>query len=91
MPNQHPARQILFLCILFSLACKFSMADRAVTINIDDTKCFQTMDGFGASLTDSSAWLISKSMKPDQREKLKLKSVMEKTVLPPLPQPLKKM
>src|SRR5207253_9400817 len=28
-----------------------------LTISLDDTKTFQQIDGFGASLTESSAWL----------------------------------
>ena len=34
-------------------------------ITIDDTQKFQIVDGFGASLTDSAAWLFSK-LKPEQ-------------------------
>ena len=32
------------------------------TITIDETSRFQTMDGFGASLTDSSSWLIANKL-----------------------------
>lgn len=36
-----------------------SSAQPDFTITIDETSRFQTMDGFGASLTDSSSWLIA--------------------------------
>ncbi|MDQ2732005.1 MAG: glycosyl hydrolase [Armatimonadota bacterium] len=41
-----------------------------VTVNVDSTQRFQTMDGFGAALTDSSAWLIGKNLTPVQRKDL---------------------
>jgi glucosylceramidase len=44
-----------------------------LTIVVDDTSKYQQMDGFGASLTDSSAWLISQKLTaPQQRELLQL-------------------
>ena len=42
----------------------------AITVTVDDARTFQTMDGFGASLTDSSAWLIAKTLSPPQRHDL---------------------
>lgn len=36
-------------------------------IEVDDSKRFQEMVGFGASLTDSSAWLIQHKLYPAQR------------------------
>ena len=39
----------------------------APTITVDDTEHFQQMDGFGASLTDSSAWILHNRMTPAQR------------------------
>jgi glucosylceramidase len=42
----------------------------AVTIDVDDTQRFQTMVGFGAALTDSSAWLIGTRMSAEQRAEL---------------------
>jgi len=44
-----------------------------VVVTVDDTIHYQQMDGFGASLTDSSAWLIHTKLAPDQRN-----AVMEK-------------
>ncbi|HEX6880481.1 MAG TPA: glycoside hydrolase, partial [Terriglobales bacterium] len=37
------------------------------TITIDDSKTFQTIDGFGASFTDSSAWLVYTKLTSTQR------------------------
>jgi glucosylceramidase len=39
-------------------------------VTIDDSIRYQQMDGFGASLTDSSAWLIYNKLSPDQRSSL---------------------
>jgi glucosylceramidase len=39
----------------------------AYTIVVDPSTSYQTMDGFGASLTDSSAWLISNKLSVTQR------------------------
>lgn len=35
-------------------------------ITIDDSQKFQVIDGIGASLTDSAAWLFSTKLKPEQ-------------------------
>ena len=35
-------------------------------IRVDDTQQFQQIDGFGASLTDSAAWLFAKKLPPSQ-------------------------
>ena len=44
-----------------------------LTIIVDDAKKYQQIDGFGASLTDSSAWLISQKLTiAKRRELLKL-------------------
>lgn len=37
----------------------FSVSSASGTISVDDTQTFQTMDGFGAAMTDTSAWLLS--------------------------------
>ena len=42
----------------------------ALTIEIDDSVKYQQVDGFGASLTDSSAWLLSQKLTPAQRRTL---------------------
>jgi len=39
-------------------------------INIDENKLYQQIDGFGASLTDSSAWLIYNKLTEESRKKL---------------------
>jgi glucosylceramidase len=42
--------------------------DSAAVITIDDTQRFQPIDGFGASLTDSAAWLFANKLPPAQRD-----------------------
>ncbi|MGB6691422.1 MAG: glycoside hydrolase family 30 beta sandwich domain-containing protein [Terracidiphilus sp.] len=37
-------------------------------ITVDDGQRFQTIDGFGASLTDAAAWLFAKKMTPAQTD-----------------------
>ena len=37
-------------------------------ITVDDSRRFQTIDGFGASLTDAAAWLFAKKMSPAQTD-----------------------
>jgi len=41
-----------------------------LTINIHDTIYYQQMDGFGASMTDSSAWVISHLLNATQKDAL---------------------
>ncbi|HET6932626.1 MAG TPA: glycoside hydrolase family 30 beta sandwich domain-containing protein [Candidatus Acidoferrum sp.] len=41
-----------------------------LTIFVDDTRRYQAIEGFGASLTDSSAWLIRNKLSDSQSEKL---------------------
>ena len=50
-------------------ALKFG-ATRApqLTIHVDDSVQYQQIDGFGASLTDSSAWLLSHKLTDAQRQ-----------------------
>ena len=42
----------------------------ALTIDVNDSQKYQQIDGFGASLTDSSAWLISQKLGETQRREL---------------------
>ncbi|HEX7735524.1 MAG TPA: discoidin domain-containing protein [Ktedonobacteraceae bacterium] len=44
-----------------------------IKITVDESKTYQQMDGFGASLTDGSAWLISHKMSQGQRNDLMVK------------------
>jgi glucosylceramidase len=46
---------------------------KLLTINVDEKQTFQQMDGFGASFTDSSAWLVYKKLTPLQRKELMVK------------------
>jgi O-glycosyl hydrolase len=41
-----------------------------LTIDVNDSLRYQQIDGFGASLTDSSAWLISEKLSEAQRREL---------------------
>jgi glucosylceramidase len=40
----------------------------APLITVDDAQRFQTIDGFGASLTDAAAWLFDKKLTPAQTD-----------------------
>lgn len=40
------------------------------TVTIDTTRQYQTMDGFGASFTEASAYLLIKKLTKDQRQEL---------------------
>lgn len=40
----------------------------APVITVDDAQRFQEIDGFGASLTDSAAWLFAKKLSPAQAD-----------------------
>jgi glucosylceramidase len=42
----------------------------ALVISVDETKQYQQMDGFGGSLTDSSAWLIWNKLSASQKSEL---------------------
>jgi len=39
-------------------------------ILVDDSQRFQTMDGFGAAMTDSSAWLLENQLAPKLRDEV---------------------
>jgi len=43
---------------------KADPASTSPLITVDDTQRFQQIDGFGASLTDSAAWLFAKKLPP---------------------------
>ena len=42
----------------------------ALTINVDASKVYQEIEGFGASLTDSSAWLLFNKLDAAQRKEI---------------------
>ena len=47
----------------------FSAAKAApIDIAVDAAQRYQTMDGFGAAMTDSAAWLLEEQLSPAQRE-----------------------
>ena len=47
-----------------------SKAPSGLTVSIDDSSTYQQIDGFGASMTDSSAWLFSQKLTVIQRKQL---------------------
>ena len=51
-----------------AIAFKSSQASSSITITVNGAKKYQTIDGFGASLTDSSAWLLYTKLTPEQRK-----------------------
>jgi glucosylceramidase len=49
-------------------SAKAASATAAPLITVDDSQRFQSIDGFGASLTDSAAWLFAKKLTPAQTD-----------------------
>jgi glucosylceramidase len=47
-----------------------SQPELPLAIRVDDAVRYQEMDGFGASFTDSSAWLVGTKLTPGQRQAL---------------------
>jgi len=47
---------------------KAAPGEAALLITVDDAQRFQQIDGFGASLTDSAAWLFAKKTSPAQTD-----------------------
>jgi glucosylceramidase len=45
-------------------------AGNTLAINVDDTIRYQTLEGVGASFTDSAAWLVWEKLTPAQRSQL---------------------
>lgn len=43
--------------------------ETVTTVNLDENQTFQEMDGFGASFTDSSAYLINQVLDNEQKKK----------------------
>jgi glucosylceramidase len=48
----------------------FTTNSAAATITVDDTTTYQTMAGFGAAMTDTSAWLISTKLSASNHTQL---------------------
>lgn len=44
--------------------------DAGLVIEVDETQRFQMIDGFGASLTDGSAWLLEERLTPSARHEV---------------------
>jgi O-glycosyl hydrolase len=53
-----------------SVTWKTGPAPSGSTITVDTTRTYQPMTGFGASFTDSSAWLVGTKLDPTQRDAL---------------------
>ena len=49
-------------------SAKPAPGETAPLITVDDAQRFQEIDGFGASLTDSAAWLFAKKLSPAQAD-----------------------
>src|ERR1039457_6591406 len=49
-------------------SAKAAPPETAPLITVDDGQRFQEIDGFGASLTDSAAWLFAKKLTPAQAD-----------------------
>jgi glucosylceramidase len=50
---------------------RFAQASpEGLVIGIDDSRAYQQIDGFGASITDASAWLFSQKLSSKQRKAL---------------------
>jgi glucosylceramidase len=52
------------------LAFQPGSGTNSTKINIDASNTYQTMEGFGAAMTDSSAWLIQNDLTQPQRDNL---------------------
>src|SRR4051812_1927161 len=46
---------------------QFGSSSGSTTITVNDAQQMQQMDGFGAAVTDSSAWLLQNKMSASQR------------------------
>ena len=44
--------------------------DEGLLLNINDSQTYQQIDGFGASLTDSSAWLLNDALSQQERTEI---------------------
>jgi len=53
-----------------ALSWENGASEGGAAIVVDGTKRFQKMEGFGAAMTDSSAWLIMNRLDDNQREQL---------------------
>lgn len=63
--NMHKALPLLFWALLTAVARDGKA--QTLVVDINEQQIFQTMEGFGASLTESSAWLLHNKLSPDQR------------------------
>lgn len=52
----------LYAALLVSFALSFPAPASEVVVSISETNTYQQIEGFGASLTDSSAWLLTNAL-----------------------------
>ncbi len=75
MPGRCPCFSSLFrllsavTCTLLLLLCPPVLA-QDIDVHVDDQVSYQTMEGFGAALTGSSAWLLMNKLTPEARKTL---------------------
>lgn len=62
-----PARKV-YLTPQASLAWHQGRAPSGATITVDESRRYQSVEGFGASFTDSSAWLVGTRLDRGRRE-----------------------
>ena len=62
--------QVSLLELRPELTLESGSGSHSTKINIDAANQYQTIDGFGAALTDSSAWLIQYELNTSQRQAL---------------------
>src|SRR5215831_19603102 len=62
--------QLSLLAPQGGVAFQADAGQNATTIDVDSRTTFQQMDGFGASFTDSSAWLVFTRLPPGARNLL---------------------
>lgn len=53
-----------------SVSFRSGKPEHSEVIQVDDAIRYQQMDGFGAALTDSSAWLLANALDDERRDKL---------------------
>ena len=60
----------LFAFLTFAVEIASPVLGTEIVVTLNESNRLQTMDGFGASLTDSSAWLLNNALTESQRTHL---------------------
>ncbi|MBN1270159.1 MAG: hypothetical protein JXB04_11260, partial [Kiritimatiellae bacterium] len=58
------------VAVLFAVLAAAPAFAAEIVVEIDETTTFQTMEGFGAAITESSAWLLYNVLTPAERTNL---------------------